>query len=74
MQTKKHSGIEALVNVLVGYAVAITSQVIIFPWYGVHISLEDNLFIGLWFTVISLVRSYALRRAFNWHTYKSTDC
>ena len=44
---------------------AVASQVIIFPFFGVHIRLADNLVIGLWFTLISIVRSYVLRRAFN---------
>lgn len=71
MQTKKHSLIEAFVNVAVGYSVAVTSQVIIFPMYEVHITLEANLLIGVWFTLISLIRSYVLRRLFNLKTIKA---
>jgi len=33
--------------------------------FGVHLPLADNLAIGAWFTAISLVRSYAVRRLFN---------
>lgn len=65
-QSKKHSFLESLLNVAVGYGIAILSQIVIFPWFGIHIPLRDNLLIGVIFTIVSIVRSYALRRAFNW--------
>lgn len=64
-QTRKHSLMESLSNVLVGYGVAIASQVVIFPLYGIHIPIQQNLTMGLWFTLISIIRSYVLRRWFN---------
>lgn len=74
-QSKKHSWLEAVVNVLVGYWVAVAGQVIIFPLFGVHISLQQDMLIGLFFTAISLVRSYLLRRAFNaWHVRQQENC
>ncbi|WP_417536367.1 hypothetical protein [Methylophaga sp.] len=65
MQSKKHSLVESLTNVLIGYLVALFSQLLIFPFFGIHVPLSDNLLIGLWFTIISIVRSYTLRRFFN---------
>lgn len=65
MQTRAQSLIESLTNILIGYTVAIASQLIIFPLFGIIIPLSDNLLIGMWFTVISLGRSYILRRWFN---------
>lgn len=56
---------EAVANVLVGYSIALVSQLLIFSAYGVHLSLGQNAMIGVWFTLISLVRSYVLRRVFN---------
>jgi hypothetical protein len=41
------------------------SQIMIFPLFGIRVPVSDNLLIGLWFMVISLIRSYALRRFFN---------
>lgn len=64
-QSKKHSFIESIVNILIGYGVAVGSQILIFPAFGVHIPISDNLMIGLWFTAISIVRSYTVRRVFN---------
>jgi len=66
MQSRRGSFVESLVNVLIGYLVAVGSQVIIFPLFGLHIPLRDNFIMGLWFTVISILRSYSLRRFFNW--------
>ena len=57
MQTKKHSLLESITNVAVGYGVAVISQILIFPMFGVNIPISDNLMIGLWFTAVSIVRS-----------------
>lgn len=64
-QTRKHSLIESLANVVVGYGVAVATQIAVFPLFGIETSLSANLGIGLVFTVVSIVRSYALRRVFN---------
>jgi len=65
-QSRRHSALEAVANVAVGYGVALLSQLVIFALMGIDASLRQNVVIGLWFTAVSLVRSYALRRAFNW--------
>jgi len=65
MQLKRHSLLESIINVLVGYGVALASQLAIFPIFGIRVSLQDNIVIGLFFTVISIIRSYVLRRIFN---------
>lgn len=64
-QTRIGSLIESLINIAIGYGVALLSQIAIFPMFGIQISLSTNLWIGAWFTVISLVRSYVIRRWFN---------
>jgi len=67
-QSRSHSLLESLVNVALGYLIALAAQLLIFPLFGIHISLQKNLQIGLLFTVVSIARSYALRRLFNrWH-------
>lgn len=68
MQTKKHSIIESISNVAIGYFVALFSQIIIFPFFDIHVSLKSNIKIGLWFTAISILRSYILRRFFTRRT------
>jgi len=64
-QSRRQSAIESAANVAIGYGVAVASQIVILPLFGVHLPLADNLAIGAWFTAISLVRSYAVRRLFN---------
>ena len=63
-QSRKMSAVEAVANVAIGYGVAVLAQVAIFPLFGLHPSLGENLLIGAAFTVVSLVRSYAVRRVF----------
>ena len=62
MQSKRMSLIETLTNVAIGYIVAILSQLAVFPIFNIHIPLTDNLLIGVWFTVISIIRGYLVRR------------
>jgi hypothetical protein len=64
MQLKRHSALESITNVICGYVVALLSQVIIFPLFNIKVTIQDNLLIGAFFTVISLIRSYILRRIF----------
>ena len=65
MQSKLQSLIESLTNILIGYLTALLSQVLIFPLFDIDVSFQDNLLIGLYFTIISLLRSYLVRRYFN---------
>jgi hypothetical protein len=56
--------VEAIANVAVGFLVALLTQVIVFPLFGLNVSLGENFAIGCIFTVVSIGRSYALRRLF----------
>lgn len=64
-QSRLGSLCEALINVSIGYVIALASQLVILPAYGVHLSLWANVEIGLWFTAVSICRSYCIRRWFN---------
>lgn len=66
MQTKKQSAIEAAANILVGYTVNMLANFAIFPLFGWNITLEQNLLLGVFYTVVSFARSYGLRRFYNW--------
>ena len=63
-QSKAMSLVESLFNVAIGYIVAVVTQIAVFPLFGLEVSLSDNLAIGGLFTVVSIVRSYAVRRLF----------
>lgn len=70
MQSKAESFIEASLNILFGAGVALGSQLIIFPQFDIHIPIGDHLMITLYFTVISLARSYLIRRYYNFKLMK----
>jgi hypothetical protein len=63
-QSRRLSLLEAVTNIVVGYALAVLTQRIVFPWFGLTVSLQDNFAIGAAFVGVSLIRSYALRRVF----------
>jgi hypothetical protein len=63
-QSRLMSLAESLANVLVGYGLAVATQILIFPLFGLVVTITENLQIGLVFTGVSIVRSYALRRGF----------
>jgi len=65
MQTRLQSFFESLANVALGYLVALGAQLLVFPWFGIVIPMSSNILIGIIFTLVSLVRSYFLRRLFN---------
>lgn len=63
-QSPLMSLIEAITNVIVGYCVAVVTQMLIFPLFGLQTTLGQNLAMGGIFTIVSLLRSFALRRFF----------
>ena len=64
-QTRAGSLVETIVNVAVGFVLSLCLQMFLAWWYGLKTSVAVDLQICLWFTVLSLARSYVLRRAFN---------
>lgn len=66
MQTRMQSAIEALLNIMIGLIVSMTANWLILPLvFGRGPSVEENLFLAIAYTVVSFVRSYAVRRSFN---------
>ncbi len=65
-QSRRASLIEAIINTVVGYALAVVTQIVVFPLYGIEVAVSAHLGIGVAFVVVSLARSYALRRLFEW--------
>ena len=64
-QTKLGSFTESMANIAVGFTINYIANLLIFPLFGFHISLEANFLMGAIYTAISLARSYVLRRYFN---------
>ncbi|MFZ5708144.1 MAG: DUF7220 family protein [Pseudomonadota bacterium] len=63
-QSRTMSMVEATANVVVGYVLAIATQIVVFPWFEIETGLAEHLTIGLAFVGVSLVRGYLLRRLF----------
>ena len=63
-QSRIMSMVEAAANVFVGYVLAIATQIVVFPWFGIEAGLAEHMSIGLAFVGVSLARGYLLRRLF----------
>ena len=63
-QSRVMSLVESVANVIVGCGVAVVTQILIFPIFGLQTTLAQNLKMGAIFTVVSIARSFALRRVF----------
>lgn len=64
-QSKLESLIESLTNIVVGIVIALAAQLLFFRIYDIHISLSTNVQLTGWMTLISIIRSYTLRRLFD---------
>ena len=64
-QTRLGSLIEAGINVLIGFVINMAANFVILPLVGFEITLAQNLFIGVLYTLVSVARSYIVRRWFN---------
>lgn len=65
-QSRIDSFMEAVTNIIVGLIVSTIANWIILPAVlGVKLTLGSNLLIAVFYTIVSLARSYAIRRAFN---------
>ena len=63
-QSRLMSLLEAITNVAIGYILAIITQIVVFPWFGLEATLGEHLAIGSVFVAVSLARGYLLRRLF----------
>lgn len=64
-QTKFGSFVESWANIVVGFGINFFANLYVLPRFGFDVTMSQAFGIGIIFTVISLVRSYVLRRWFN---------
>lgn len=63
MQSRLESFIEAWINVFIGFGINFVANLVILPQFGFNtLTLQANFLIGICFTVVSVVRQYAIRR------------
>lgn len=65
-QSRPMSVLEIILSTLIGYIIAVTMQEIVFPKFGLHVTLLNNLKLGALFTIVSVIRGYIFRRIFNY--------
>jgi hypothetical protein len=55
-QTRRMSLLESVTNVVVGYVLAIITQIVVFPFFGIVTDLNQHLAIGLAFVGLCRAR------------------
>lgn len=74
MQTRKGTLIESLAGTAIGFIISVLVWAwIVNPLWNLHTGIIDNLSITLLFTVVSVVRSYYVRRVFNMLPHKNKN-
>ena len=63
-QSRLMSLVEATINVIVGFVLAVATQAILFPLLALQVEPSENLAIAAVFTAVSIARSFVLRRLF----------
>lgn len=64
-QSRRFSIIESVTNAAAGFGLAVICNYYILPIFGFNPSINESTVIAIVFTVISIIRSYLLRRVFN---------
>ncbi len=65
MQSKLESLYEASINTFLGFVIAFISQLVFFPIVGIEVTLVQNFILTVLFTLVSIIRTYIVRRFFN---------
>lgn len=70
-QTKLSAFIESCTNICIGFTINFFANLLILPMFGFHVTLGDNFLIGLLYTLVSVARSYVIRRWFDARIHKA---
>lgn len=64
-QSMRDSMVESWVNIAIGFGINYAANMVVLPLAGLPVSAGGAFLIGVIFTAISVVRSFAIRRWFN---------
>jgi hypothetical protein len=64
-QSKKHSLIESIINVMIGMIISFLIQLVLYPMLNIPVTFSQNIIITLVFFIASFIRGYLIRRFFN---------
>lgn len=67
-QHRRHSAFEACASTAIGFVVSLAAAELLFPAIGITSTHGQNFSAICAFTVLSIIRSYAVRRLFNHYT------
>jgi hypothetical protein len=70
-QTVRASIAEAWTNIAIGFAINYVANLLVLPLAGLPVSASGAFWIGCIFTAISVMRSFLLRRWFNWQMVRN---
>jgi membrane protein implicated in regulation of membrane protease activity len=73
MQSRLSSFAETLLNTLSGFFVSMVASLFIFPVLGVHMTMQQNFWSVVMFTIVSIIRGYFWRRYFNYRLHKAVN-
>jgi ABC-type thiamin/hydroxymethylpyrimidine transport system permease subunit len=65
MQSKKHSILESVINVVIGLITSFFIQLAIYPLLNIPVTFKQNVIITIIFFIASFIRGYLIRRLFN---------
>lgn len=65
-QSRKHSAIETVVQTTVAFCLSVAIQPFIYSYYDFHVTTHESVELATVFTIVSLIRSYSIRRMFVW--------
>lgn len=64
-QSRRASLTEAVANSLVGFTISVVVNQYLMPLFGFSVTVTQSVIIVAVYTVVSILRSYILRRVFN---------
>lgn len=64
-QSRSASFFETLSSTLLGFALSVAVQRALFPAMGHDFGIAENMVVASVFTMVSILRGYAVRRVFN---------
>lgn len=68
-QTTKGSLAESLTNIIIGIGIGFIANITVLPAFGYDVSIADAGGMSVVFTIISLIRSYTIRRIYNRYNF-----
>ena len=70
-QSMRESMLETWTNILIGFGINYSANMVVLPLAGLPVSATGAFQVGVIFTAISVVRSFLIRRFYNYRSARS---